>query len=154
MKPLSVLFLLLSPLTILSGCLEIESPDEFYDPWYTDPVEPAPPPPPGPPDISAAYYTESAILTNTHGGTIDLRVNMSNAPGAASATNVYADVTAFRDSQPIGRASTSFGTLTGGAYASQYIELNVSAFPTSYECWVTWEDDSGYSYSLLATKIF
>jgi hypothetical protein len=151
MKPLSVLFLLLSPLTIFSGCLEIESPDEFYDPWYTDPVEPPPPPPP---DVSASYYTESAILTNTHGGTVDLRVTLSNAPGAASASNVHVDITAFRDDQTIGLASASFGTLSGGASASQYIDLNVSAFPTTYECWVTWEDDSGYSYSLLATKIF
>jgi len=151
MKPLTVLFLLLSPLTIFSGCLEIESPDEYYDPWYTDPVEPAPLPPP---DVSAAYYTESAILTNTHGGTIGLRVNLTNAPGAANATNLYADITAFRDSQPIGWTSAPFGTLRGGTSASQYVELNVSAFPTSYECWVTWEDDSGYSYSILATKLY
>jgi hypothetical protein len=151
MKPLSVLFLLLSPLTIFSGCLEIESPDEFYDPWYTDPVEPPPPPPP---DVSASYYTESAILTNTHGGTVDLRVTLSNAPGAVSASNVHVDITAFRDDQKIGWASASFGALSGGASASQYIDLNVSAFPTSYECWVTWEDDMGYSYSVIATKIF
>lgn len=150
MKPLSILFLLFSTLTILSGCLEIESPDYYDDPWYTTPEEPLP----GPPDVSAAYYTESAILTTSHGGTVDLRVTLSNAPGAASASNVYAEITAFRDGQPIGQAWASFGTLNGGSSASQHIQLDVSAFPTSDECWVTWEDDSGYSYSILATKLY
>jgi len=97
---------------------------------------------------------ESAMLTSSRGGYVELSLTVDNSRGCGPAYTLHADIFADRANQWVGEASVDFDFLDGGESTGANVYVPVNAFPDAAFCTLSWYDDAGNKYSYSASSQF